>query len=178
MKKKDDSLRLCIDYRPLNKVTIKNKYPLPRINVLFDQLVGAKMFSKIDLHSGYHQIKNKDSFLFPFVFQFIRRSRRPMKRRTMKREGRRREPGGRRGCPRRGWRPGARYVTEPPKSLGPPTVVLVQQTLDNPVDAPDHLTSSVSVFLTFPKSVSPISQILQHIGGTNMRKQLHQIILY
>jgi hypothetical protein len=56
VKKKDGSLRLCVDYRPLNAVTIKNKYPLPRINVLFDQLVRAKVFSKIDLRSGYHQI--------------------------------------------------------------------------------------------------------------------------
>jgi hypothetical protein len=63
-------------------------------------------------------------------------------------------------------------VTEPPKLLGPPTVVLVQQTLDNPVDGPNHLTSSVSVFFTFPKSVSPVTQILQHIGGTNKRKLL------
>jgi hypothetical protein len=57
MKKKDQSLRLCVDYRPLNVVMIKNKYPLPCIDILFDQLVGAKVFSKVDLHSGYHQIK-------------------------------------------------------------------------------------------------------------------------
>jgi hypothetical protein len=61
VKKKDESLRLCVDYRPLNAVTIKNKYPLPRINVLFDQLVGAKVFSKIDLRSGYHQIRIRAS---------------------------------------------------------------------------------------------------------------------
>jgi hypothetical protein len=57
VKKKDGSLRLCVYYKPLNAVTIKNKYPLPRIDVLFDQLAGAKVFSKIDLRSGYHQIK-------------------------------------------------------------------------------------------------------------------------
>jgi hypothetical protein len=57
VKKKDQSLRLCVDYRPLNDVTIKNKYLLPRIDILFDQLAGAKVFSKIDLRSGYHQIK-------------------------------------------------------------------------------------------------------------------------
>jgi hypothetical protein len=61
-------------------------------------------------------------------------------------------------------------MTEPPKSLGPPAVVLVQQTLDNPAGAPDHLTSSVYVFLTFPKSVSPVTQTLQYIRGTKMRK--------
>jgi hypothetical protein len=61
MKKKDESLILCIDYRPLNVVTIKNKYHLPRIDVLFDQLVGAKVFSKIGLRSGYHQIKIQTS---------------------------------------------------------------------------------------------------------------------
>jgi hypothetical protein len=61
VKKKDESLRLCIDYRPLNAVTIKNKYPLPHIDVLFDQLVRAKVFSKIDLRSGYHQIKIRAS---------------------------------------------------------------------------------------------------------------------
>jgi hypothetical protein len=61
VKKKDNSLRLCVDYRPLNAVTIKNKYPLPRIDILFDQLAGAKVFSKIDLRFGYHQIKIKSS---------------------------------------------------------------------------------------------------------------------
>jgi hypothetical protein len=57
VKKKDGSLRMCVDYQPLIAVTIKNKYPLPRIDVLFDQLAGARVFSKIDLRSGYHQIK-------------------------------------------------------------------------------------------------------------------------
>jgi hypothetical protein len=57
VKKKDKELRLCVDYRPLNAVTIKNKYPLPRIDILFEQLVGAQVFSKNDLRSGYHQIK-------------------------------------------------------------------------------------------------------------------------
>ena len=57
MKKKDGSLRLCIDYRELNKLTIRNQYPLPRIDDLFDQLQGVRVFSKIDLRSGYHQLK-------------------------------------------------------------------------------------------------------------------------
>jgi hypothetical protein len=55
--KKDGSRRMCVDYRSLNEVTIKNKYPLPRIEDLFDQMRGAKIFSKIDLRSGYHQLK-------------------------------------------------------------------------------------------------------------------------
>ena len=56
VKNKDGSFRMCIDYRQLNKVTVKNKYPLPRIDDLFDQLQGACTFSKIDLRSGYHQL--------------------------------------------------------------------------------------------------------------------------
>jgi hypothetical protein len=55
--KNDKELRLCVDYRPLNAVTIKKKYPLPCIDILFDQLAEAQVFSKIDLRSGYHQIK-------------------------------------------------------------------------------------------------------------------------
>jgi hypothetical protein len=59
--KNDGSMRMCIDYLSLNEVTIKNKYPLPRINDLFDQLQGAKYFSKIDLRSGYHQLRIKEA---------------------------------------------------------------------------------------------------------------------
>ena len=57
MKKKDGSLRLCIDYRQLNRVTICNQYPLPRIDELFNQLQGSQVYSKIDLRSGYHQLR-------------------------------------------------------------------------------------------------------------------------
>jgi hypothetical protein len=57
MDKSDGSSRLCTDYRKLNDVTIKNKYPLPKIDDLFDQLTGAQVFSKIDLRTGYHQLK-------------------------------------------------------------------------------------------------------------------------
>ncbi|KAA0041507.1 putative polyprotein [Cucumis melo var. makuwa] len=61
VKKKDGWMHLCIDYKELNKVTVKNKYPLPRIDDLFDQLQGATVFSKIDIRSGYHQLRIKDS---------------------------------------------------------------------------------------------------------------------
>jgi hypothetical protein len=57
VKKKDQTLRMYVDYRPLNEVTFKNKYPLPWIDILFDQLTGARVFSKIELRSGYHQIR-------------------------------------------------------------------------------------------------------------------------
>ena len=60
VKKKDGTLWMCIDYRQINKVTVKNKYPLPRIEDLFDQLKGAGVFSKIDLRSGYYQLRVKE----------------------------------------------------------------------------------------------------------------------
>ncbi|KAJ4710029.1 Retrotransposon protein, putative, Ty3-gypsy subclass [Melia azedarach] len=69
VKKKDGTLRLCIDYRQLNKVTIRNKYPLPHIDDLFDQLQGARVFSKIDLRSGYHQLKIRDTYVPKTAFR-------------------------------------------------------------------------------------------------------------
>jgi hypothetical protein len=59
--KRDSTIRLCVDYRKLNEVTIKNKYPLPKSEDLFDQLNGSKVFSKIDLRTGYHQLKARES---------------------------------------------------------------------------------------------------------------------
>ena len=69
VKKKDSSMRLCVDYRQLNKVTIKNRYLLPRIDSLMDQLVGAEVFSKIDLRSGYHHIRVKAEDISKTVFR-------------------------------------------------------------------------------------------------------------
>jgi hypothetical protein len=68
MEKKDGTKRMCINYRALNEVTIKNKYPLPRIEDLFDQLRGAGVFSKIDLRSGYHQLRIRPSDIPKMTF--------------------------------------------------------------------------------------------------------------
>jgi len=69
VKKKDGSMRLCVDYRMLNQVTIKNRYPLPRIDDLFDQLQGAAVFSKIDLRTGYHQLRIREGDIAKTAFR-------------------------------------------------------------------------------------------------------------
>ncbi|KAG8472726.1 hypothetical protein CXB51_034591 [Gossypium anomalum] len=67
--KKDGTIQMCIDYCQLNKLTIKNKYPLPRIDDLFDQFRGASVFSKIDLRSGYHQLRVKEADIHKTTFR-------------------------------------------------------------------------------------------------------------
>jgi hypothetical protein len=69
VKKKDGTLRKCIDYKQLYKMTIKNKYPLPMIDDIFDQLRGATMFSKLDLRSRYHQVRIKDEYIYKSTFK-------------------------------------------------------------------------------------------------------------
>ncbi|KAJ9539429.1 hypothetical protein OSB04_032162 [Centaurea solstitialis] len=69
VKKKDGSMRMCIDYRELNKLKVKNRYPLPRIDDLFDQLQGAACFSKIDLRSGYNQLKVREEDVYKTAFE-------------------------------------------------------------------------------------------------------------
>jgi hypothetical protein len=69
VKNKYGTLRLCIDFRQLNKVTVKNKYPMPRIDDLFDQLKDARIFSKIDLRSGYHQVRIKEQDIRKTIFR-------------------------------------------------------------------------------------------------------------
>jgi hypothetical protein len=69
VEKKDGTQRMCVDYHSLNEVTIKNKYPLPRIEDLFDQMKGASVFSKIDLRLGYHQLKIRESDIPKIAFR-------------------------------------------------------------------------------------------------------------
>ena len=69
VKKKDGTLRLCVDYRQLKKMIVKNKYPLPRIDDLFDQLKDASVFSNINLRFGYHQLRIKDANVHKMAFR-------------------------------------------------------------------------------------------------------------
>jgi hypothetical protein len=69
IEKKDGTQQMCVDYRSLNEITIKNKYPLSKIEDLFDQMKGANVFSKIDLGSGYHQLKIRESDILKTAFR-------------------------------------------------------------------------------------------------------------
>ncbi|GKC12054.1 putative reverse transcriptase domain-containing protein [Tanacetum coccineum] len=69
VKKKDGSFQMCIDYQELNKLTVKNRYPLPRIDDLFDQLQGSSVYSKIDLRSGYHQLRVREEDISKMAFR-------------------------------------------------------------------------------------------------------------
>jgi hypothetical protein len=71
VEKKDETQRMCVDYRSLNEVTIKNKYPLPRMEDLFDEMKGASVFSKIDLRSGYHHLKIRESDIPKAAFRTL-----------------------------------------------------------------------------------------------------------